>query len=140
LLERAKQVVEGAGAASVAAILSDDLDVTGETVMPLLCGGNLDMTMMRTLLVYALSDRKQLIRLQVRINDSPGTMAELSGIVGSHGANIHNVRHDRSVRDLTVGEAFLEFNIETAGEKQAASIVDEIEAAGYTVEDISQPQ
>ena len=140
LLERAKQVVEGAGAASVAAILSDELDVTGETVMPLLCGGNLDMTMMRTLLVYALSDRKQLIRLQVRINDSPGTMAELSGIVGSHGANIHNVRHDRSVRDLTVGEAFLEFNIETAGEKQAASIVGEIEAAGYTVEDISQPQ
>lgn len=44
LLERAKQVVEGAGAASVAALLSDDLDIAGEMVMPLLCGGNLDMT------------------------------------------------------------------------------------------------
>jgi threonine dehydratase len=139
LLERAKQVVEGAGAASVAAILSDDLDVEGETVMPLLCGGNLDMTMMRTLVVHALTARKQIIRLQVHIDDEPGTMAELSSIIGAHGANIHDVRHDRSVGHLAVGEAHLVFNIETAGAKQAASIVDDIERAGYTVEDISNP-
>ncbi|MFB6117233.1 threonine ammonia-lyase [Halosegnis sp.] len=139
LLERAKQVVEGAGAASVAAVLSDDLDVQGEAVMPVLCGGNLDMTMMRTLLVHALTDRQQIIQLRVRIDDEPGTMAELSGIIGAHGANIHDVRHDRSVGHLTVGEAYLVFNIETTGAKQAASIIDDIETAGYPVEDIANP-
>jgi threonine dehydratase len=139
LLERAKQVVEGAGAASVAAILSDDVNVKGETVMPLLCGGNLDMTMMRTLVVHALTDRKQLLQLRVRIDDEPGTMAELSGIVGAHGANIHTVRHDRSIGNLAVGEAYLVFNVETAGAKQAASIIDDIERAGYPVKDISDP-
>jgi threonine dehydratase len=139
LLERAKQVVEGAGAASVAAVLSDDVDVAGETVMPLLCGGNLDMTMMRTLVVHALTARKQVLQLRVRIDDEPGTMAELSGIIGNHGANIHTVRHDRSVGHLGVGEAYLVFNIETAGAKQAASIVDDIERAGYGVQDISNP-
>ena len=139
LLERAKQVVEGAGAASVAAVMSDDVNVEGETVMPLLCGGNLDMTMMRTLVVHALTDRKQLLQLRVRIDDEPGTMAELSGIVGAHGANIHTVRHDRSIGNLAVGEAYLVFNVETAGAKQAASIIDDIERAGYPVEDISDP-
>ena len=58
LMERAKQVVEGAGAASVAALLCGDLDVTGKSVMPLLCGGNLDMTMLRTVLIHALTRRE----------------------------------------------------------------------------------
>ncbi|MFW6045970.1 MAG: threonine ammonia-lyase, partial [Natronomonas sp.] len=55
LIERAKQVVEGAGAAAVAAIRSDELDVENETVMALLCGGNLDMTMLRAVLIHALT-------------------------------------------------------------------------------------
>ncbi|GGN20631.1 threonine ammonia-lyase [Halarchaeum nitratireducens] len=134
LLERAKQVVEGAGAASVAAILSDDLDVSGETVMPLLCGGNLDMTMLRTLLIHALTERRQILRLRVRIDDRPGTMSELSGIIAEYGANIHDVRHDRSVVDLDVGEAYLVFTVEASGEEHTASILDGIEGAGYEVE------
>jgi len=134
LLERAKQVVEGAGAASVAAILSDDLDVSGETVMPLLCGGNLDMTMLRTLLIHALTERRQILRLRVRIDDRPGKMSELSGIIADYGANIHDVRHDRSVEDLDVGEAYLVFTVEASGEQHTASILDGIEGAGYEVE------
>lgn len=138
LLERAKQVVEGAGAASVAAILSDDLDVTDETVMPLLCGGNLDMTMLRTVLVHALTERQQIMRLRVRIDDQPGKMSDISGIVADYGANIHDVRHDRSVDHLNVGEAYLVFTVETSGAEHAASIIDGIEAAGYSVENITE--
>jgi threonine dehydratase len=138
LLERAKQVVEGAGAASVAAILSDDLDVSGETVMPLLCGGNLDMTRLQTVLVHALTDRQQLLRLRVRINDRPGKMEELSGIIAERGANIRDVRHDRSVADLEVGEAYLVFRVEAAGAEHAASIIDAIEAADYSVQDVTR--
>ncbi|WP_121743541.1 threonine ammonia-lyase [Natronorubrum halophilum] len=133
LLERAKQVVEGAGAASVAAILSDDLDVTGETVMPLLCGGNLDMTMLQTVLVHALTDREQLLRLRVRITDRPGKMEEVSGIIAGHGANIQAVRHDRSAPELDVGEATLVFQVETSGSAQSRAIIRSIRDSGYEV-------
>ncbi|MFB6207373.1 MAG: threonine ammonia-lyase [Haloglomus sp.] len=138
LMERAKQVVEGAGAASVAAILSDDLDVRGETVMPLLCGGNLDMTRLREVLIHAMTERRQLLRLRVRIDDRPGVMQDISGTIADHGANIHGVRHERSVDDLDVGEAYLVFNVETGGAEHAQSIVDAIRDAGYPVDDLSQ--
>jgi threonine dehydratase len=137
-MERAKQVVEGAAAASVAAVLSDDLDVSDETVIPLLCGGNLDMTQLRTVLIHALTDRQQVLRLRVRIDDEPGVLQEISGIIAEFGANIHDIRHDRSVDDLDVGEAYLVFNVETSGAEHAAAIVDDISNAGYPVENIAK--
>jgi threonine dehydratase len=138
LMERAKQVVEGAGAASVAAILSDDLDVSDETVMPLLCGGNLDMTRLQTVLVHALTERQQLLRLRVHIQDVPGKMEEISGLIADQNANIHDVRHDRSVDDLEIGEAYLVFRVEASGAEHAASIIDAVEAAGYDVKNLTQ--
>jgi threonine dehydratase len=137
-MERAKQVVEGAGAASVAAITGDKLDVTGERVMPLLCGGNLDMTMLRTVLIHALTRREQILRLRVHIRDEPGTMAELAGTIGDHDANIHTVRHDRAVDGLDVGEAYLVFEIETSGADHAARVVDAITASGYEAEVVNR--
>ncbi|MGM0606612.1 MAG: threonine ammonia-lyase [Halobacteriota archaeon] len=137
LMERAKQIVEGAGAASVAAILSDDLDVEGETVMPLLCGGNVDMTMLQTVLVHALTDREQLLRLRVRIDDQPGIMQEVSGVIAAHNANIQTVRHDRSAPELDVGEAYLVFQIETSGSSHARSIIRSIRSNGYEVRHIN---
>ncbi|MFD1514319.1 threonine ammonia-lyase [Halomarina rubra] len=137
LLERAKQVVEGAGAASVAAMLSDDLDVSGETVVPLLCGGNLDMTRLQTVLVHALTARQQILRLRIRIDDRPGTLEDIAGTIADYGANIHDVRHDRSVDDLEIGEAYLVFRVETSGEEHAAAIVDAVEGTGYVVENIA---
>ena len=134
LLERAKQLVEGAGAASIAAILSDDLDVEGETVVPVLSGGNLDMSMLQTVLTYALTERQQLLRLRVRITDEPGQMHELSGVIAEHDANIRTVRHDRSVDGLDVGEAYLVFEVETSGTGHARAIKDAIADHGYSVE------
>ncbi len=134
LMERAKQVVEGSGAASVAALLSDDIDVADETVLPLLCGGNLDMTMLMEVVIHALTHRQQLLRLRIRIDDQPGKMEHISGIIADHGANIQTVRHDRALPDLSVGEAYLVFRVETGGAEQAATIVDAIDAAGYDVD------
>ncbi|ELY87964.1 threonine ammonia-lyase [Natrialba taiwanensis] len=133
LLERAKQVVEGAGAAAVAAIISDELDVEGETVVALLGGGNLDMTMLQTVLVHALSDREQLLRLRVRIDDRSGKMEEISGLIADHNANIQTVRHDRSAPELDVGEAHLDFQIETSGAGQARAIIRSIRDHGHEV-------
>jgi threonine dehydratase len=137
LMERAKQVVEGAGAASVAALLSDRLDVTDERVMPLLCGGNLDMTMLQTVLVHALTEREQLLRLRVRIDDQPGKMEEVSGIIGNHNANIQTIRHDRSAPELDVGEAYLVFQIETSGAGHARNIIRTIRSHNYEVRHVN---
>jgi threonine dehydratase len=133
LMERAKQVVEGAGAASVAALLSEELDVEDETVFALLCGGNLDMTMLRTVLIHALTGREQILRLRVRITDRPGEMGTVSSIIADHGANIRHVRHDRSVPELDVGEAYLVFEIETSGTGHARTVIRSIRDHGYEV-------
>jgi len=137
LLERAKQVVEGAGAASVAAILSESLDVEDERVLALLCGGNLDMTMLQTVLIHALTDREQLLRLRVRIDDRPGKMREVSGVIADHDANIQTVRHDRSAPELDVGEAYLVFEVETTGASHARSIIRSIRDHGYEVRHVN---
>ncbi|WP_049899687.1 threonine ammonia-lyase [Halococcus agarilyticus] len=137
LLERAKQVVEGAGAASVAAILSDDLDVENERVLALLCGGNLDMTMLQTVLIHALTDREQLLRLRVRIDDQAGKMREVSGVIADHDANIRTVRHDRSAPELDVGEAYLVFEVETTGASHARTIIRSIRDHGYEVRHVN---
>ena len=134
---RAKQLVEGAGAAPIAAILSDDLDVSGETVVPVLTGGNLDMTMLRAILTHELTSRSQMIRLQVQIQDRPGEMNTISGVIADQGANIRTVDHYRADETLSVGEAYLVFLVETSGEEHADVITDAIEAEGYAVERIN---
>ncbi len=141
LLERAKQLVEGAGAASVAGLLSDAVDVESETVMPLLGGGNLDMPMLQMVLTHALAEREQLLQMRIRIKDVPGKMSELSGILADHGANIRTVRHERAVGDLTVGEAYLIFQVETAGANHSRSITEAIAHHGYEVDIVNvQPR
>ncbi|WP_255171462.1 threonine ammonia-lyase [Natrononativus amylolyticus] len=137
LLERAKQLVEGAGAASVAALLGDQLDVTGETVVPVLSGGNLDMSRLQTILTHELTARRQMIRLQVRIDDGPGRMADISQRIGDLGANIRTVHHYRADGSLSVGEAFLVFLVETSGDSHAAAIIESIEREGYEVTQVN---
>ncbi|PSQ20900.1 threonine ammonia-lyase [Halobacteriales archaeon QS_8_65_32] len=133
-LERTKQLVEGAGAASIAALLSDDVDLEGERVVALLCGGNIDMSMLQAVLTHALVGREQLLRLRVRITDRPGRMAEISGLMSEHGANIREVRHDRAVDELDVGEAYLVFEVLTSGTEHAARVTASVEEAGYDVQ------
>ena len=137
LLERAKQPVEGTGAAPVAAVLNDTLDVSGEIVVPVLSGGNLDMRLLRTVLTHELTARKQLLGLRVRIVDEPGKMAEMSGIIADHGANIRTVQHTRSDQRLRVDEASLEFAVDASGEGHARRVCGAIEDQGYAVERVN---
>jgi len=117
--------------------LSEDLDVEDESVMALLCGGNLDMTMLQTVLIHALTDREQLLRLRVRIDDQPGKMREVSGTIADHDANIQTVRHDRSAPELDVGEAHLVFEVETTGTSHARTIIRSIRDHGYEVRHVN---
>lgn len=134
LLERTKQMIEGAGATSIAAIRSDDLDVTGEVVVPVLSGGNLSMTDLQTVLTHGLTYRNQLVHLRVHIIDEPGEMENISNVIANHGANIRDVRHVRSAEDLCVGEAYLDFRVETSGPNQTNRIVESVRDSGYEIQ------
>jgi threonine dehydratase len=70
----------------------------------------------------------------VHIDDRPGKMEAISGIIADHGANIQTVQHDRALRDLDVGEAYLVFQVETSGAEHAANIVDSLSEHGYDVD------
>jgi len=144
LLERAKQMIEGAGATAAAALLNDDivddLDLAGETVVPLLCGGNIDVTTLQEVLTHALVDRQQLIELTVRIDDTPGTMGEITTLIGAERANIRTVRHERSRPDLPVGDADLVFEVETNGPAHVRRVVEAVQDAGYPVECTTQAE
>ncbi|QIO24943.1 threonine ammonia-lyase [Haloarcula sp. JP-L23] len=133
LLERTKQMVEGAGAATVAALLSDRLAVTDETVVPILSGGNLSATMLQRTLTHELTYRQQLVQLRVRIVDEPGKMGCISNIIADQNANIRTVNHERAVDELKVGEAYLDIRIETSGDRHTQRIIQSIGDAGYEV-------
>ncbi|WP_435320948.1 threonine ammonia-lyase [Haloarchaeobius sp. TZWSO28] len=137
LLERAKQLVEGAGAAPVAALIDGLPDVAGETVVPVLSGGNMDMSMLDTILTYELTTRRQLLRLRVRIVDEPGRMSDISGAISDVGGNIRDVMHQRADAALEVGEANLVFLVETTGAGHARAVREAIEARGYEVERVN---
>lgn len=133
LLERTKQMVEAAGATTVAAMRTDKLDVDGETVVPILTGGNLGLVDLQTVLTHGLTHRDQLIRLRVRIIDKPGELKRVSGIISDHEINVQKVIHERSAKELDVGEAYLVFRVETIGLDQTNRIVASLREAGYSV-------
>ncbi|MFD1527258.1 threonine ammonia-lyase, partial [Halolamina salina] len=135
LLERTKQLVEGAAAASVAPLLSETIEVDG-TVAPLLCGGNIDLATLQDVLTRALVDRRQFVTLRVRIDDQPGVLGELASLIGEHDTNIRSVRHDRSEEGLPVGEADLVMRLTTPSEAAIQGIIRDIEDAGYRVRDL----
>jgi threonine dehydratase len=135
LLERTKQLTEGAAAASVAPLLSETIDVDG-TVAPLLCGGNIDIATLQDVLTRALVDRRQFVTLRVRIDDQPGVLGELASLIGEHDTNIRSVRHDRSEEGLPVGEADLVMRLTTPSEAAIQGIIRDIEDAGYRVRDL----
>lgn len=137
LMERAKQVVERAGAAAVAPLLSDRVAVAGETVVPVLSGGNFDLAMLGSLLEHELTVRDRILQLRVHVTDRPGVVEEIAGIAAAHDANSRSVHHYRANTDLDVGEAYLTFEVGTAGSEQATVITDAIEAAEYEVSQVN---
>jgi len=103
-------------------------------VVPLLCGGNIDVTTLKEVVTHALVERDQLIELAVRIDDTPGTMGEISTLIGAGAREHRTVRHERSRPDLPVGDADLVFEVETNGPAHVDRVLKAVREAGYEVE------
>ena len=138
LLERAKTLVEGAGAVALAAVLSDAFEYDdGETVVAALCGGNIDLNRLGTVIRRGLVQMGRYLKITIDLKDRPGELERVSSIVARTGANVYAVHHDRTSRDVAVNAAELELELETDDAEHAADIVDALEAEGYEVEILS---
>jgi threonine dehydratase len=138
LLERAKTLVEGAGAVALAAVLSEAFEYDdGETVVAALCGGNIDLNRLGTVVRRGLVQMGRYLKITIDLKDRPGELERVSSIVARTGANVYAVHHDRTSRDVAVNAAELELELETDDAEHAADIVDALEADGYEVEVLS---
>ncbi len=128
-----KTVVEGAGAASLAAaLLADPAKYAGRKVGLVVTGGNIDPRMLASVLMRQLVHEQRLIGLSVDIEDTPGVLARVAGRVGESGGNILQVHHERLSSGLAKG-ATLEMLVEAQDEAHANQIVVDLRAAGWTV-------
>src|SRR5436305_10529102 len=123
LLERAKLVVEGAGAVGVAALLGGRLAVSGPgTTIVILSGGNVDAGLLGDVARRHESQAGRRLVLLARIPDRPGSLARLLALVGEHGANLLDVEHIREGVDLHVRETAVQLVMETRGQPHAEQV------------------
>ncbi|MEE8332803.1 MAG: threonine ammonia-lyase [Alphaproteobacteria bacterium] len=137
LAEIEKLVVEGAGAAPLAAVLSEPQRFAGRKVGLVISGGNIDSRTLSTVLMRGLIGAGRLVRLRVEAPDQPGNLARIATLVGSLGGNIVEVEHDRWFRDLPVRVTGIDFLVEIRDEAEAATIIDGLQAAGYPARQLS---
>ena len=135
LLEIEKTVVEGAGAAPLAALLNRSLGLTGGRVVLVLSGGNIDVTMLARIIERGLVKDGRLVRLGVILQDRPGALARLTAQIAQEQANILQIEHDRAFSHQPIGSTEVELTLETSGRKHIDAIKQRLEAAGYSVEE-----
>lgn len=130
LLERAKLVVEPAGAVGVAAILAGQLSGTGKTVV-ILSGGNIDPLLMQRVISHGLAASDRYLKLKIMLPDRPGQLARTAEIVAEANANVIEVLHTRHGRGLQLSQVELELSVETRGPEHRAQVVQKLRDAGY---------
>ncbi|MDZ7689411.1 MAG: threonine ammonia-lyase [Halobacteriales archaeon] len=134
LLERDKTVVEGAGAVPVAAAVERDLDLEGETVVPLLCGGNIDSNVLSQVINRGLINAGRYLKFETVLHDKPGALVDIATRIADHNANIYAIHHDRMAKDVTLNAAEVEFEVETRSREHANRLVRALENKGYDIE------
>ena len=134
LLEHERTVVEGAGATPVAALVSGRISLgVGDVVAAVLAGGNIDVNIIARIIERGLVVDGRMARLMVTVRDRPGSLAELTKVVGDLGANVLEIRHRRAFADITVGDVEVVMHLETRGKEHGKEIVAALESVGYSV-------
>lgn len=131
LLEIEKTVVEGAGAAALAALMKYPGRFAGKKVGVVLCGGNIDPLMLAEIIQRGMVRSGRLSRLTVQIRDTPGALARITAIIASSNANIAEVHHQRAFTNLPVQSAEVAFVLKTRNAGHIAEIVEQLGKAGF---------
>lgn len=130
LLERAKLVVEPAGAAAVAAILTGKVKNTGVTVA-ILSGGNIDPQVMERVISRGLVASDRYLKLRLLLPDRPGQLARIAELISEANANVVEVLHTRHNRNALMGEVEIELSIETRGPEHVQRVLERLRESGY---------
>jgi len=134
LIELEKSVVEGAGAAPLAAFLSGKLDhLMGRTVVLVLAGGNIDLTMLDRVIEVGLVADGRLSRFTVSISDRPGGLARLAEVIASTGASIKEIIHDRAFSGPDLSAVRVVCVVETTGHEHVIELHRALAAAGVAI-------
>jgi threonine dehydratase len=136
LLERAKLVVEGAGAVGVAALLAGKDGGTG-TALPILSGGNIDPTMLISVMSHGLSVAGRYLVMRTQIPDRPGELIKLLSLVAEERGNLISVEHHREGIDLPVTATEVELTIVTRDEEHCRQLLAAMDERGYPVQRIN---
>jgi threonine dehydratase len=134
LINIEKTVVEGAGAAGLAAVLANRRYFDGRTVGLVLCGGNIDARLLAGVLTRELAREGRLTQLSIDLVDRPGALATVANVLAEAGANIVEVTHQRVFSDLPAKRALLDVVIETRDRAHLEDAVSRLEACGLDVE------
>jgi threonine dehydratase len=132
LLERAKQVVEPAGAVGVAAILAGKVTASGPTVS-ILSGGNIDPLLLQRVVAHGLAASGRYMSLRIPLPDRPGQLARVSELLAQVGANVVEVLHTRHGQGMQISEVVLQLSVETRGEDHRELVIATLEEAGFVV-------
>jgi len=132
-LERAKLVVEPAGAAGVAALLDNPARFEPPVVC-VLSGGNVDPLLMLHVIQHGMAAAGRYLSARVRLVDRPGALAELLALVGQLGCNVLDVEHTRISGALALGEVDVALSAETRGPRHRIEVLDALRASGHRVE------
>jgi len=130
LLERAKLVVEPAGAVGVAAVLAGLVKHSGRTVV-VLSGGNIDPLMMERVISHGLASSERYLKLRIPLPDRPGQLARTAALVAEANANVVEVLHTRHGSGMQISQVELELHIETRGPEHAEQVLARLREEGY---------
>jgi threonine dehydratase len=134
LLERSKLVVEGAGAAPLAALLANRVGDGDSPVCVVLAGGNVDATTLNSVIRYGLTASGRHLVMRFLISDRPGELAGIDAIIAAERANILAIAHHREGRNIGVLETEAELTLETRGEEHSQRVIRALADGGFVVE------
>ena len=134
LLDLEKTVVEGAGAAALAALFDGHCpELRGKKVVLALCGGNIDLSMLDRVLDHGLVADGRRWRFSTRVSDRPGGIARLSAVIAAAGANVREIVHDRAFSGPDVFSTSVAVTVDTADRDHVAALAAALAAAGFSV-------
>ena len=131
LLEIEKTVVEGAGAAGLAALLKHPDRFAGRKVGLVLCGGNIEPLLLAAIIERGMVRAGRLARLRVGSRDVPGALARITAVVADAGANIDEVHHQRAFSSLSAQNVEIELVLQTRGHEHVTEVLEQLRAAGF---------
>jgi threonine dehydratase len=131
LLEREKTLAEGAGAAALAALLQKRTSLNGAHTAVMVCGGNIDVTLLSRIIERGLVQDGRMIRLRIHLLDKPGALAELTLLIAKYRANIVDTLYNRAYYGVNLGDTTIDITLETRGREQVEELLAAMTAGGY---------